>query len=39
VEGYSRLGVERVLFYLPTKPESETLAILDKLAEVAARFR
>ncbi|MFI1330335.1 LLM class F420-dependent oxidoreductase [Streptomyces sp. NPDC020845] len=39
VEGYGRLGVERVLFYLPTVPESETLGQLDTMAQVAARFR
>ncbi|MET8009135.1 LLM class F420-dependent oxidoreductase [Streptomyces sp. NPDC005271] len=39
VEGYQRLGVERVLFYLPTMPEAETLEHLDTMAEVAARFR
>jgi probable F420-dependent oxidoreductase len=38
VEGYARLGVERVLFYLPTKPEEESLDLLDRLAEVANRF-
>ncbi|MFK4267237.1 LLM class F420-dependent oxidoreductase [Streptomyces milbemycinicus] len=39
VEGYERLGVERVLFYLPTLPEGETLGQLDTMAQVAARFR
>jgi probable F420-dependent oxidoreductase len=39
IEGYISLGVERVLFYLPTTPERETLEKLDGLAEVAARFR
>jgi probable F420-dependent oxidoreductase len=39
VEGYARLGVERVLFYLPTMPERETLAKLDAMAGIAARFR
>ncbi|WP_432093333.1 LLM class F420-dependent oxidoreductase [Streptomyces sp. bgisy100] len=39
VEQYTRLDVERLLFYLPTRPEAETLATLDRLAEVAARFR
>jgi hypothetical protein len=28
-----------VLFYLPTEPESETLRILDELAEIAAAYR
>ncbi|WP_127355606.1 LLM class F420-dependent oxidoreductase [Actinacidiphila soli] len=39
VEAYVQLGVERVLFYLPTEPESETLRILDELAEIAAAYR
>ncbi|MEU5299392.1 LLM class F420-dependent oxidoreductase [Streptomyces noursei] len=39
VERYARLGVERALFYLPTVPEAETLAHLDRFAEVAGRFR
>ena len=39
VEEYLATGVERLLFYLPTEPESETLARLDGMAEVAARFR
>lgn len=41
VEGYLKLGpaVERVLFYLPTLPESESLEHLDRLAETAARYR
>ncbi|MDX3070888.1 LLM class F420-dependent oxidoreductase [Streptomyces sp. MI02-7b] len=39
VEGYLGLGVERVLFYLPTMPEQETLAYLDRLAELAGRYR
>ena len=39
VEAYTRLDIERVLFYLPTVPKSETLRHLDAFAEVAARFR
>ncbi|MFI9543858.1 LLM class F420-dependent oxidoreductase [Streptomyces sp. NPDC052016] len=39
VEGYIRLGVERVLFNLPTVPESETASYLDRLAGVASGFR
>ncbi|MFJ6215424.1 LLM class F420-dependent oxidoreductase [Streptomyces sp. NPDC092296] len=35
VEGYAELGVERVLFYLPTLPEGETLERLDRLAATA----
>ncbi|NEW73583.1 LLM class F420-dependent oxidoreductase [Streptomyces rhizosphaericus] len=38
-EGYQRIGVERALFYLPTMPEAETLARLDSMAGIAARFR
>lgn len=39
VEAYTRLDIERVLFYLPTVPKAETLRHLDAFAEVAARFR
>ncbi|SED10623.1 LLM class F420-dependent oxidoreductase [Streptomyces melanosporofaciens] len=39
IEGYQRVGVERVLFYLPTMPEAETLARLDAMSQIAARFR
>ncbi|MEU6705988.1 LLM class F420-dependent oxidoreductase [Streptomyces wuyuanensis] len=39
IEGYIRLGVERVLFYLPTLPEGETVAHLDRLARTASGFR
>ncbi|MFE2429440.1 LLM class F420-dependent oxidoreductase [Streptomyces sp. NPDC059373] len=39
VEAYVELGVERVLLYLPTEPESETLRTLDELAEVASAYR
>lgn len=39
IEGYAELDVERLLFFLPTKPEGETLDRLDRLAEVAAQFR
>ncbi|MGA6151704.1 LLM class F420-dependent oxidoreductase [Stenotrophomonas sp. NPDC087984] len=39
IEGYQRVGVERVLFYLPTMPEAETLQRLDAMSQVAARFR
>lgn len=38
IERYTRLDVERLLLYLPTRPESETLQILDGLAGVAGRF-
>lgn len=39
IEAYTRLDVDRVLFYLPTEPEAATLERLDRFAEVAARFR
>ncbi|WP_377268141.1 LLM class F420-dependent oxidoreductase [Peterkaempfera sp. SMS 1(5)a] len=39
VEEYLALGVERVQFYLPTHPEPETLERLDRLADVASRYR
>ncbi|WP_055588269.1 LLM class F420-dependent oxidoreductase [Peterkaempfera griseoplana] len=39
VEGYLALEVERVMFFLPTHPEPETLEHLDRLADVAARYR
>ncbi|MEV6420993.1 LLM class F420-dependent oxidoreductase [Streptomyces sp. NPDC051662] len=39
VEQYTRLDVERLLFYLPTMPEAGTLAYLDEIAGVAERFR
>jgi probable F420-dependent oxidoreductase len=34
VAGYRRLGIERVLFYLPTLPEDETLRFLDHLLDM-----
>jgi probable F420-dependent oxidoreductase len=39
IKDYIRLDVERLLFYVPTEPESATLKRLDRLAEIAARFR
>jgi alkanesulfonate monooxygenase SsuD/methylene tetrahydromethanopterin reductase-like flavin-dependent oxidoreductase (luciferase family) len=39
LEGYARLGVERVLLMLPTLPQDETLDQLDDLAEAAAAVR
>ena len=39
MEAYARLGVERVLLYLPTLPETETLRQLDELSAVAAGVR
>jgi alkanesulfonate monooxygenase SsuD/methylene tetrahydromethanopterin reductase-like flavin-dependent oxidoreductase (luciferase family) len=39
LEAYGRLGVDRILFGLPTLPESETLKRLDNLAQVATDIR
>ncbi|MFE6687621.1 LLM class F420-dependent oxidoreductase [Streptomyces sp. NPDC057743] len=39
IERYAQLDVERLLFYLPTVPEPETLGHLDRFAEVAGRFQ
>ncbi|MBM9510090.1 LLM class F420-dependent oxidoreductase [Actinacidiphila acididurans] len=39
IEGYAALGVERVLLYLPTEPEAQSLENLDRYAELAARYR
>lgn len=39
VEAYAAAGVERVSFMLGTKPESETLQDLDKLAALMESFR
>ena len=39
LEAYRRLGVDRVLFGLPTLPESETLKRLDNLAQIATDIR
>lgn len=36
---YAELGVERVLLFLPTRPEDQTLRTLDELAEAAAAHR
>ncbi|MET8028244.1 LLM class F420-dependent oxidoreductase [Streptomyces avermitilis] len=36
---YAELGVERVLLYLPTQPEDETLRTLDDLAEAVSAHR
>ncbi|EHR62130.1 LLM class F420-dependent oxidoreductase [Saccharomonospora cyanea] len=37
IEAWADAGVERVTFDLPTLPESETLKVLDELAESARR--
>lgn len=34
VEEYAEAGVDRILFYLPTKPRDESLERLDLLAGV-----
>ncbi|HEV7627958.1 MAG TPA: LLM class F420-dependent oxidoreductase [Streptomyces sp.] len=39
IERFTQLDVERLLLYLPTLPESESLKELDSLATVADRFR
>lgn len=38
IEAYERIGVERVLLYLPTRPEAESAEVLDRLAAVADGF-
>lgn len=35
LEAYAAAGVDRTLFYLPTRPRDETLRRLDELAELA----
>ena len=39
VEGFAGAGVERVTFMLPTTPEAESLAALDRLAEAVRSYR
>jgi probable F420-dependent oxidoreductase len=39
IERYAELDVERLLLYLPTMPEDESLKRLDQLAAVADRLR
>ncbi|MGW7002137.1 LLM class F420-dependent oxidoreductase [Streptomyces sp. NPDC054933] len=39
LEGFRKVGVERVLFNLQTMRERESLEELDRLSELAARFR
>ena len=39
IEGFEQIGVERLLLYLPTRPETESVEILDRLAAAADRFR
>ncbi|WP_314174072.1 LLM class F420-dependent oxidoreductase [Streptomyces winkii] len=38
MEGYEQAGAERLLLYLPTLPEGESLEVLDRLAAAADRF-
>ncbi|MFX0579305.1 LLM class F420-dependent oxidoreductase [Nocardia nepalensis] len=38
IDGYAEAGVQRLVFSLPTLPESETLRALDEIAEVADRY-
>jgi probable F420-dependent oxidoreductase len=38
IGAYEELGVERLLLYLPTRPEGESIEVLDRLAAVAGRF-
>jgi alkanesulfonate monooxygenase SsuD/methylene tetrahydromethanopterin reductase-like flavin-dependent oxidoreductase (luciferase family) len=39
LEGYERLGVERILLMLPTLPANETLDHLDELAQTLSPSR
>ncbi|MEV0637508.1 LLM class F420-dependent oxidoreductase [Streptomyces sp. NPDC050619] len=39
LEAYAGLGVERVLLYLPTHPEDQTLRTLDEYAEAVSAYR
>jgi len=38
IEAYAKLGVERILLYLPTLPRDESLARLDELSQTARQF-
>ncbi|MGH9040400.1 MAG: LLM class F420-dependent oxidoreductase [Acidimicrobiia bacterium] len=38
VEDYEAMGVERCLFAVPSKPADEVLPVLDRHAELAAKF-
>lgn len=38
IDGYAEAGAQRLLFGLPTLPESETLRALDELAEVGDQY-
>ncbi|GAA1928875.1 LLM class F420-dependent oxidoreductase [Streptantibioticus ferralitis] len=39
VDGYREVGVDRVLLNLETRPERESLEELDRLSQLAGRFR
>lgn len=39
IDSYAQAGVDRVLFYLPTKPRDESLRHLDEFAELAENYR
>lgn len=39
LDTYAQLGVEHVVFHLPTRPEDQTLSTLDELAEAASEYR
>jgi probable F420-dependent oxidoreductase len=39
LDGFAESGVDRVTFLLPTRPEKETLAVLDEFAELAGTLR
>jgi probable F420-dependent oxidoreductase len=39
INGYTELGAERILLYLPTEPRDQTLRLLDELAGTAASYR
>ncbi|MEU1958376.1 hypothetical protein [Nocardia sp. NPDC019304] len=38
IDGYAEAGARRLLFGLPTLPESETLRALDELAKAADQY-
>ncbi|NIJ12747.1 putative F420-dependent oxidoreductase [Saccharomonospora amisosensis] len=39
IEGWAEAGVERVTFFLPTRPREETLRLLDERAVLAQRYQ
>ncbi|WP_069162135.1 LLM class F420-dependent oxidoreductase [Nocardia altamirensis] len=38
IDAYAEAGVERVTFFLPTRPEAESLTALDEFAKVADQY-